>query len=302
MNAYPPLKALIAMEASIRLGSFTLAAEELNVTPGAVGQQIQKLEDWLGVSLFARQIRRVTATPEGRAYYEQIHPALAQIVHASRRMQERRSKSVKLSIPPGFAAKWFAPRMADFLKDYPDVALNLSTSTSFVDFELDGVDLAIRYFDGEAPGLAVHKLHDDEARMYCSPAYARALKLEKPEDLQRATLLHNTQHPHWVPWLKRFSRLTDIQIERISGIQFDQSLIAIEAAVREQGVVLTSALLTEGERASGALVEPFDYALPLAATYYVVYPASMGLQPSALKLKEWLLDRAGPQSRASVRG
>ncbi|TCK39389.1 LysR family transcriptional regulator [Paraburkholderia sp. BL8N3] len=289
MPAYPPLKALIAMEAAMRLGSFTLAASELNVTPGAIGQQIQKLEEWLGVALFVRQIRQVTPTPEGRAYYAQIQPALAQIVHASRRMRERQGKGVTLSVPPGFAAKWFAPRMADFLKAHPGVALNLTTSTAFVDFELDGIDLAIRHFDGNAPGLSVHKLGDDEARLYCSPAYAREHGISKPEDLHRATLLHNTLHPHWLAWLTRYSRLTDVQIESIAGIQFDQSLIAIEAAVRGQGVVLTSAMLTEGERASGSLVEPFRHALPLPTAYYVVHPASAGLQPSARALKEWLL-------------
>ncbi|RAS34569.1 LysR substrate binding domain-containing protein [Paraburkholderia bryophila] len=60
-----------------------------------------------------------------------------------------------MSVPPSFAAKWFAPRMASFLKRYPDVALDLTTSTAFVDFELDGVDLAIRYFNGEDPTLTV---------------------------------------------------------------------------------------------------------------------------------------------------
>ncbi|HEY1998841.1 LysR family transcriptional regulator, partial [Paraburkholderia sp.] len=67
MRAIPPLKALLALESAMRLGSFTLAADELSVTPGAVGQQIQKLEAWLGIALFVRQIRQVTPTAEGRA-------------------------------------------------------------------------------------------------------------------------------------------------------------------------------------------------------------------------------------------
>jgi LysR family transcriptional regulator, glycine cleavage system transcriptional activator len=293
MSAYPPLKALLALDSAIRLGSFALAAQELHVTPGAVGQQIQKLEEWLGVALFVRQIRQVTPTPEGRAYHAQIQPALHQIALASRRMRERRSNGVRLSIPPGFAAKWFAPRMADFLKAHPSVALNLTTSTSFVDFELDGIDLAIRHFDGHAPELDVHKLCDDEARLYCSPAYIREHGLSTPEDLLRATLLHNTLHPHWLPWLERYSRLTRAQIESIAGIQFDQSLIAIEAAVRGQGVVLTSAMLTEGECERGTLVEPFGLALPLTATYYVVHPASSALTASARALKDWLVTACG---------
>ncbi len=275
----------------MRLSSFTLAADELGVTPGAVGQQIQKLEEWLGVALFARQIRQVTPTAEGRAYFARIQPALAEILHASRRLRERNNTGLRLSMPPSFAAKWFGPRMADFLQAYPGIALSLTTSTSFVDFELDAVDLAIRYFNGVAPELSVQLLWPDEARAYCSPAYARKRKLKTPRDLQAATLLHNTLHPHWTAWLQRFSCLAAAQIEAIAGMQFDQSLMAIEAAVREQGVVLTSALLVEAELAGGTLIEPFGDALPLSTGYYLAHPATAELQPGVSALKDWFAAR-----------
>ncbi len=306
MRPIPPLKALVALESAMRLGSFTLAADELSVTPGAIGQQIQKLEAWLGVALFVRQIRQVTPTPEGQAYFAQIQPALAQILHASRRLRDGQNKGVRLSMPPSLAAKWFAPRMADFLIAHPGIALNLSTSTTFVDFELDAVDLAVRYFDGIDPDLTVQLLYADEARVCCSPAYAARLKLKRPADLKRGTLLHNTLHPHWTNWLKRFSRLDDAQIESIPGIHFDQSLIAIEAAVRSQGAVLTSALLTEAEMAAGTLVEPFGFALPLPSGYCLVHPRAVELQQGAQTLKDWLMDMAGversePAPPAAVR-
>lgn len=275
----------------MRLSSFTLAAQELSVTPGAVGQQIQKLEEWLGVALFVRQIRQVTPTAEGRAYFAQIQPALAEIIHASRRIRERRSKGIRVSMPPSFAAKWFAPRMADFLQANPGIALSLSTTTTIVDFELDAVDLAVRHFDGTDSRLAVQLLSHDEARAYCHPAYAKKYKLKRPEDLRSVTLLHNTLHPHWEAWLNRFSSLTEAQIEGIVGIQFDQSLMAIEGAVRAQGVVLTSPVLLEAELARGELVEPFDSALPLSAGYYLVHPKTAELQQGVQSLKAWFADR-----------
>jgi LysR family transcriptional regulator, glycine cleavage system transcriptional activator len=293
MRAIPPLKALVALESAMRLGSFTLAARELSVTPGAVGQQIQKLEEWLGIALFVRQIRQVTPTAEGRAYFAQIQPALAQIVEASRRVREGRNQGVRLSMPPSLAAKWFAPRMADFLIAHPAIPLDLSTSTAFVDFDLDAVDLAIRYFNGVDAALSVHLLYPDEARVYCSPAYAKQLKLKRPADLQRATLLHNTLHPHWSAWLIRFGGLTSAQIEKIPGLHVDQSLIAIEAAVRAQGVVLTSALLTQSEMADGSLIEPFDKALPLPTAYYLVHPRTAELRAGANTLKAWFLETSG---------
>jgi LysR family transcriptional regulator, glycine cleavage system transcriptional activator len=291
MKAIPPLKALVALEAAMRLGSFTLAAQELSVTPGAIGQQIQKLEEWLGIALFARQIRQVTPTAEGRAYFARIQPALAEILHASRRVRERHGMSVRLSMPPGFAAKWFAPRMADFLQAHPGMALSLSTTPTLVDFELEGVDLAIRHFDGNDPQLAAHLLRQDAARAYCCPAYARQHKLKRPEDLQRTTLLHNTQHPHWPAWLKRFSTLSEAQIESIAGIQLDQTLMAVEAASRAQGMVLTSALLVQAELAEGTLIELFDAALPLQTGYYLVHPRAVELASAAQALKGWLIEQ-----------
>jgi LysR family transcriptional regulator, glycine cleavage system transcriptional activator len=291
MKPIPPLKALVAMEAAMRLGSFTLAAQELSVTPGAVGQQIQKLEEWLGVPLFVRQIRQVTPTAEGRAYFARIQPALTEIIHASRLVRERQNKGLRISMPPSFAAKWFAPRMADLLQALPGIGLSLSTSTAMVDFEVDAVDLAVRHFDGDDPRLAVQLLCADEARAYCSPAYGKKLRLKRPEDLQSATLLHNTLHPHWGAWLARFSSLADAQIEAIAGIQFDQSLMAIEAAVRAQGVVLTSPILVEAELAEGSLVEPFREALPLPNGYYLVHPDVDELQPSVKSLKAWMVER-----------
>jgi LysR family glycine cleavage system transcriptional activator len=287
MSGMPPLKTLVVFEAAMRLNSFSLAADELAVTPGAVGQQIQKLEAWLGVALFSRQVRQIVPSDEARAYYAQIQPALAQIIHASRRVRENQSKGVRLSMPPSFAAKWFAPRMTDFLIAHPQIALELNTTTAMVDFELQSFDLAVRYFDGNAPDLQVQLLHPDEARVYCSPSYSKRLKLKSPDDLQRATLLHNTLHPHWSTWLKKFSALPARQIDSIAGIHFDQSLMAIEAAVRGQGVVLTSAVLTEAERAAKSLVEPFAFALPLKSAYYLVHPKSVELKPGAATLKAW---------------
>lgn len=289
MPAFPPLKSLVSLEAAMRLGSFSLAADELGVTPGAVGQQIQKLEAWLGVPLFVRQIRQITPTAEGRAYFAQLQPALAQIVQASRRLREGRHRGVRLSMPPSLAAKWFAPRMADFLIAHPGIALDLSTSTAFVDFELDAVDLAIRYFDGVDAALEVRLLYADAARVYCSPAYARRLKLKRPADLVRATLLHNTLHPHWAAWLKRFGAMTAAQIDAIAGIHVDQSVIAIETAIRSQGVVLTSAVLTEADVANGSLIEPFDLALPLPTGYYLVHPRASELRTDAAALKAWFV-------------
>ena len=294
MSQQPPLKALHYFDIAMRENSFSLAAEVLCVTPGAVGQQIRKLEDWLGVSLFTRHIRQVQPTADGLAYWARIQPALAQISAASRQLRDSRSNGVWVNMPPSFAARWFARRMSGFVARNTDVALHLNSSTAVVDFNSEPVDLAVRYFDGQDPALESYLLCQDDARVYCSPAYAQRLNLRSSTDVHKATLLHNTLHPHWETWLQRFSGLSAKAQAAIPGLYFDQSLVAIEAASRHQGLLLTSSLLTEEEVGDGSLIEPFSDRLHLSKGYYVVHPVGATLRPAVQALKQWLIEEARP--------
>lgn len=292
MSQYPPLKSLVFLDSAIRHKSFSLAAGELCVTPGAVGQQIQKLEEWLGTSLFTRQTRQVLPTAEGLAYWSRIQPALAQIADASRELKDRRSNSVSLSMPPSFAAKWLPRRLAGFVTRYPDVELHLSATTALVNFERDAIDLSIRYFQGDDPNLEATLLYRYEGRVYCRPDYAAALALKQASDLQRATLLDTTTQPYWQQWLQRFSQLDDTRIAAIPCIHFDQSLIAIEAAKQGQGVVMACPFLVDEEIAQGVLIEPFEHCLLLPIGYYVVHHRKLAIRPAAQALKDWLIGEA----------
>ena len=289
MQSSLPLKSLLFFDAVMKHHSFTQAAQDLHVTQGAVGQQIRKLEHWLGVPLFIRGVRQLHPTAEASAYWAGIKPALARIQQASDQLRLSHANEVWLSMPPTLAAKWFAPRMEGFLAKCPGTSLHLSADTAMIDFERDRVDLAIRYFNGKDPTLDVALLCSDEARLYCSPEYAAKLHLKTPDDLRRATLLHTTLQPHWVSWLRQFSTLSDTQIAAIPGQHFDQSILAIETARHGQGVVLSSAILTEVEVREGALCEPFNARLDIGKGYYVVNAKGAELRPSAAMLKQWLL-------------
>ena len=147
-----PLKAIAVFDAVMQHQSFAIAAQQLHVTPGAVGQQIQKLEAWLGAPLFVRTVRQIEPTAEAQQLWAEVQPALARIQQASEQLRLRQSSEVWLSMPPVLAAKWFAPRMAAFLQARPDVSLHLSASADVVDFDRDRVDLAPvrRMLDGGA--------------------------------------------------------------------------------------------------------------------------------------------------------
>ncbi|SOE64164.1 transcriptional regulator, LysR family [Burkholderia sp. D7] len=296
MNVSPPLNALRAFEAAMRLNSFSRAADELSVTPGAVAQQIRHLEEWLGVALFTRHIRRIQPTADGLAYAASVLPPLREIVRTSVGLRERHSQGVRVTMPPGFAAKWFAPRMARFLTRYPSVALHVSSSTALTAFESEPFDLAIRHFDGKAPGLESRLLCADASHVYCSPEYAQRLALQHPAGLIRATLLRDTFHPHWDAWLTTFAGLDHAHIAVIASVNVDQTLLAVEAAVHGQGVLITSALLVEAEIAAGTLIEPFDAHLPLEKAFYIVHAGSAELREPVRLFKDWLLAEAEAQS------
>lgn len=289
----PPLKSLLVFGAALRHKSFSLAAQELHVTPGAVSQQIQKLEDWLGQPLFVRGVRQIEPTPQAQAYWAAVAPALASIQQASDQLRLAQAQEVWLSMPPTLAARWFAPRMASFLQQWPGVSLHLSATTVLADFERERVDLAIRNFDGHSKDLQADLLYADEARLYCAPDYAHRMALQSPADVQRCSLLHTTQHPYWSDWLARFAGLTSQQAAQTQGLHFDQSMLAIETARHAQGLLLCSAILVEAELQSGTLLEPWpQYRLPVNKGYYVVHPRQAQLRPAAAALKQWLLDVA----------
>jgi LysR family transcriptional regulator, glycine cleavage system transcriptional activator len=290
MKNLPPLRSLVTFEAAARHLSFRKAADELYVTPGAVGQLIHKLEEWLGEKLFHREVRKVSLTEAGATYFAHISTALGQIALASSVVRQRRHNDVRISMPPSFARKWFVPRMARFMDLHPDISLRIDTSAVLVDFDKESVDVAIRHFKAqESNRLDVELLFLDELQVYCSPKYCEKLKLKQPENFAKATLLATKIHPYWERWLLQFTKLSGREIDEIPTINFDASHLAVDTAKRDQGVVLTSAPLVEHEIVSGELIEPFEARLPVDEGYYLVGRKGSFAQGGAVEaLRLWL--------------
>lgn len=293
MGSYPPLKSLPAFEASMRLKSFALAADELNVTPGAVGQQIRKLEDWLGVELFTRAIRQITPTADGLAYAARIAPALQQIRDASHHLRDQSNQAVRFVMPPSFAAKWFSKRMSRYLIAHPQTALHVGSSSVGMDFDHDPVDLAVRYFDGKDENLEAVLLYQGQAAAFCAPAYRDRMRLNAPDDLVRATLLNDILHAWWEKWLGAFSGLSAPEIDDIKRVEIDQTSMAIEAAIHEQGVVLANPLLAEEDISEGKLIHLFpQQVVTVPLGYYLIWPKHRELRDPVKEFRDWLLNEA----------
>jgi LysR family glycine cleavage system transcriptional activator len=144
-----PLNGLRVFDAAARHLSFTRAADELAVTPAAVGQQIRALEDTLGVVLFRRTAKGLELTPEGEAGLEALRAGFLQFEEAVRAMQAgQSSKTLTIAAPRDFTAKWLAPRLADFARTDPELRFVLLSSDDGLDFTQANLDLAICYAEG----------------------------------------------------------------------------------------------------------------------------------------------------------
>jgi LysR family glycine cleavage system transcriptional activator len=140
-----PLNGLRVLDAAARHLSFTRAADELAVTPAAVGQQIRALEDTLGVVLFRRTAKGLELTPEGASGLDALRQGFLQFEEAVRAMQAgQSSKTLTIAAPRDFTAKWLARRLAGYGRSDAELRFVLLASDDELDFTQANLDLAIR--------------------------------------------------------------------------------------------------------------------------------------------------------------
>lgn len=249
------IKAIQAFEASARLGSFALAADELAVTPSAVSHQIRLLEDQIGVALFNRVHRSVILTDVGRDYAAEVMAAFAQLDVATRIASSAvQTKALTIHSTPSFATQWLMKRLPRFGELHPQIDLRLQSSVNPVNLGQGVIDIDIRYNPGPPPaGTMIRHFPDDIVVPMCSPRLAKGPHpIRRVEDLAAHTLIHGQINVlGWRDWGRRNRRA---RLDLTRGPSFDRSFMAIRAAVDGLGVCLDSMLLAEQELRNGELV------------------------------------------------
>ena len=291
----PPLNGLKAFEAAARSGSFTRAAEELNVTQGAVSHQVKTLEDTLGLKLFRRERQRVILTEAGRDYLSVIRDALDQIAVGTERLLRRQeSGALTVSTSPDFAAKWLVSRLSSFSEKHPDVDLRISATTHYIDFAYDDVDVAIRHGNGEWPGLDVHRLCSERLFPVCSPKLvARRNRITKVADLLKFPLLRLDDAKNWT----RLFEAERVKVAVGTGPVLNSASMLIDAAIDGQGVALARTALAAWDLINGRLVRPVNVSLKVANTYWIVCPKAASNLPKIATFRNWMLAEAAEDTR-----
>ena len=289
----PPLRSFRVLEAAVRHQNYTRAADELHLTHSAVSHQIHALEASLGVRLFERAGRQMRATDTGRQLAQDVRATLDSLAVAVERVRGGDSgNAITVSVLPSFAAAWLVARLGGFLELHPNIELRLESTTALADFRNDGVDVAIRYGSGNYEGFEAIKLFDDELFPTMSPALRRSAKVRVPADLARVPLLRIRTHG-WAPW---FAAAGVNLPEPRKGSVFNDSELALQAAMQGQGVVLARGSLAAGKLRAGVLVAPFKQRIASPQTCYLVYPPQHANRPAVRVFRDWLLEelRAAP--------
>jgi len=264
----PNLKALKVFNVVAQQLNFRLAAEELHVTRGAIAQQIRQLEEDLGIKLFNRLPRGLSLTEPAKRYYPAISKAL-QIIDAATQSISAKPNRVKVSMTPTMAAKWLMPRLHKFEQQHPDIDLQIVTSDDLSDFHFEAVDVAIRYGDSKVEKtLETEHLVDINLLAVCSPEYAQKycsdhavdqsnsiFHVENPANFYIHRLIQDS-HRYWDQWLKEMKLQ---QAERV--LEFNQTSLAIDAAMNGQGVTLVASILVNDHIDKGELVCLWDYSV-----------------------------------------
>ncbi len=287
----PSLAALVAFEASARLGSFTRAAEELNLTQGAISRQIKLLEDQLGITLFERVRQRIIITEAGAYYAGEIRQTLDRFAAATAQAISFRTAGgiLRLGLLPTFGTKWLIPRLPDFFARHRGVTINFSSHIRQVDFQRDFLDAAVHFGEAEWPGVVLHRLFGEELIPVASPKLIKREKIKKPEDLNQSTLLVQATRPEaWTNW---FERVGLTAVEPPSMLVFEQFAMVLQAAIAELGVALVPKLLVKEEVASGELVELFDQSIIDSKAYFLAYPRERANYPPLVAFRDWLLEQ-----------
>ena len=262
----PPLGTLTAFEAAARHQSFSRAAQELNLTHGAISRAVAQIEARLGVGLFVRRNRRVYLTAAGQRLKKTATETLDALSLTVEEIHRHDSGSpfLTVSCEPSLAMRWLMPRLGEFRTLCPELNVDLRMAGGPIDLLSESCDIAIRRMDfGVNDDYQITTLCSELAGPVCTTAYWND---HIAQDLSNANWLHSRTRPNaWDDWKAAYG------LERIipkSEQHFDHFFYSLQAAQDRLGVAIGSVPLVSDDLKTQRLIAPlglqstgYDYAL-----------------------------------------
>ena len=279
----PSLTALRAFAATAETRSFSQAARVLNVTHAAVAQQVRALEDHFGKSLVQRDGRGVSLTVDG----EQLAQALGEGFAVMQRGVEALragevDRPVRVTLTASFAAQWLMPRLRDFWEKHPDIGLSLHPDNRVVDLHRERMDLAIRYGNGDWPGVEATYLASARLVIAGAPSLIGNREGLSPADMAGMDWILSRNWPEQDNYLLHLG----IDPASLSATDFPGEELAIAAARQGLGLVVESMALIEADVAEGRLRVVHESREKLPAYFLVTLPGPQ--RAAARAFLKWL--------------
>ncbi|MBB4864358.1 DNA-binding transcriptional LysR family regulator [Pseudomonas nitritireducens] len=296
----PPLNSLLAFECAARHLSFTQAAQELNVTQGAISRQIRLLEDYLGRQLFERTTRTINLTPSGAQYHETVRDSLLHLARATGEIRQwQGGQQVTVATSTAMASLWLLPKVAEFQNQHEAIDLRIVALDHVKDYARLNCDLALYYCSSPPRAMEVTPLFSEEIYLVCSPNYlAKHPELSTVEGLSSCTWLWlEDSQRDWIGWPEWLRRTGHASLTPRHRVNINSYGMLIQTAISGQGVALAWNRLVDDALSTGALVRPNAAVLQTDATFCLLESLNGHGQRQSVRLfREWLM------GQPSVRG
>jgi len=281
----------------VEAGSFALAAERLNISRAMVSKHVQHLEDRLGVRLLNRTTRRLSLTEAGTAYYERcgtVLDALDEADLAAAQLAFTPKGTLKINAPVAFGTRHLYPAIAEYLRTYPEVKLDLTLEDQVVDLVKDGVDMALRIGQLADSSLVARRLAPARLAVCGSPAYfAKHGVPRTPEELQRHNCLGYAYAEFPETW--RFTGRDGGHAIQISGnMRANNGEVLRAAAIDGLGVALQPTFIVGDDIKAGTLQAVLTNYAAEEFSIYAVYPSRHHLSAKLRMFIDFLTNRFGP--------
>ena len=269
----PPLNALKAFEAAARLLSLTRAAEELNVTQGAVSQQVRLLEEYLETALFVRKHRRLELTDAARAYLPAITEAFGYLQIATNELFSTNERQLlTLRCGTSFGQRWLMPRIPDFYQQHPNIRIRLLSSVWAPQGTAgDEPDVEISNGRGNCINRIAEKLTDEHWMVVASPQFLEKHPVpETVAEILKMPLISTLgDRENWQLWFRR-QGVIDTLPEPV--LECDTSTMAVEAASCHAGLLLGRSFNIGSAMDSGELIQAHPFTMASSGSHYLILP------------------------------
>ena len=268
-------------------GSFSEAAERLNMTQTAVSKHIRQLEHSYGVSLFKRHARGVELSEAGKALYPKVEQAFELLGQAGDALHhDTQRKRVRLRCDATWAEAVLAPKLADFCRRHDDIQLVLNSYIWADESNRSDSDLYIAYSDGEQAGFEGQRLSTEYSFVVCSPELKAQLDCSDQSTRDQVPKLMLTDHEAlWTRWEQNSDRAYNGP--RLTS---DSSIVCKRAALAGQGLSMQRHSLVRHELTVGSLIKLDDIELDYSETYYLYKQAGRVLNSAEQRVWDWIVE------------